>query len=443
MYIAAMNFVMKLRQRVQRDGLMSGFFGAALKMSAVRALIIGLSFVGSVALTRSVGPEGRGLIAWFVAASSIAMMFAQCGVEILNRRYTAENPEMAGGLTVLTLQACLLGTLLTTPFFLYFALSNGIGQKNIPMMIVANISVFFMAVAPCLNSVQLGLNNIKDYMWGTALQKLGNVVMVLALIGGGIISPMNGLVALMLSYMLQVILALYSLRKEIRQRKPGALAFVLRKKGYMFNTYMRNILLMSAAAIVPLLLGLQHSLSSAGWFAACMIIIDSINKTFGMISTYALPQIAGAKNHKEREALKRNVQLVSFWGMLVIAVVWIAIAGFVIPLLLGKEFALAVNTFRILCVYMVFSSLADANQAIVMAGTEKGLIMVPPVVMLGSVVITAWLLIPTYGANGGAIALVAGSFATMAVSWLCARAVRVGAPLQQEVEPETPDQVAN
>ncbi|RYG61596.1 MAG: lipopolysaccharide biosynthesis protein [Alphaproteobacteria bacterium] len=427
-----MQVMTKLKAKLaKRDALLQGFFGAALKMSAVRALIIVFSFVGSVALTRAIGPEGRGLIAWFVAAASIAMMFAQCGVEVLNRRFVAEKPELAGGLTVLTLKACVIGTLATLPFLIYFSYTSNIGSDNVPMLAVTCALVFFMAVAPCLNSIQMGLNNIRDFMWGIVMQKLGNVVMVLALIGLGIITPFNGMLVLLVSYMLQVAMALYSLKDAMKARVPGAMAFMLGKKAYMFNTYVRNILLMSAASVVPLLLGTQHSLASAGWFAACMIIIDAINKTFGMMINYALPQIAGAKSKAEREKLKKSVQQISFWLMLAIAGVWAAIAGFAIPLLLGDEFEGAVMTFRILCIYMVFASLSEANQTIVMAATEGLLILLPPLVTLVSVASASLWLIPTYGADGGAVAVVGGAFAGLVASWICVRLVQ-GQTLKRE-----------
>lgn len=403
----------------------------SLKLSSIRALIIVFSFVGSVALTRAIGPEGRGLIAWFIAAASIAMMFAQCGVEVLNRRFVAEKPELAGGLTVLSIKACLIGTLATLPFLIYFSFAGNIGNEHTGMLAVTCALVFFMAVAPCLNSIQMGLNNIRDFMWGIVMQKLGNVVLVLALIGLGVITPFNGMVVLLVSYMLQVAMALYSLKGAIARRAPGAMAFMLGKKAYMFNTYVRNILLMSAASVVPLMLGTQHSLASAGWFAACMIIIDAINKTFGMMINYALPQIAGAKTKAAREKLKKSVQLLSFWLMLAIAIVWAAIAGWAIPLLLGDEFSGAVDTFRILCIYMVFASLSEANQTIVMAATEGLLILVPPLVALASVAGVSMWLIPAYGANGGAVAIVAGTFVGLVASWICVRMVH-GQGLKKE-----------
>lgn len=385
-------------------------------MSSMSAVALIISFFGSVILTRTVGPEGRGIIAWFIASASLTAIFMQFGLETVNRKYISSNPDLAGNLKYLSRKSISFAYLLMAPMYILFCFVSEVGKENLVMLFASTICIYFMAICPPYGGVLLGLHKIVPVALSGVILKSVNTGLIILLSTTSVLTPESALMSLLISYVFSFAILSSSLRIYKRNEQYDWRESVKTVRKYASINYLVLIFSIALISSFPLLLNHLSSAEEAGLFAACYIITDAITKVMGNISHYALPKISSIDSDRESLEFRNGLLLFMSVSISLAALFWFFISDYAIIFLFGDDFASATPTFNTLLIAMIFTTVGSTIYSFILSMRNDYYVVLPPLVGLVVTLVFSVIYIPFYGALGGAVAFSIGSFFSLLTS---------------------------
>lgn len=396
------------------------FLKDILSSAVANVLALAISMIGSILLTRALGAEGRGLFAWVTSLSMIAMGILQFGLGQANRRFVAKTPKSAGDMILVNISLSTVASLIVLPFFAIYGLTQEIGQHHKAVLIISLLTAPLIAITTNLGELLLGLNRPKQFNLFLLTQRTINCLLVIAIIIAGIVSPYTAVLMLLISYVIQMLLVVFCLGDEIKNRLGRIKEMAHSIKSYIAASYVSGLSLILANALPPIFIASMHSLGSAGLFAACMILIDAARSSIRMIGMHVLPKLSSTTDTAKRKALIKQSLLLSLLFSSTAAIIFYLSAEWVLALLFGDDFTDATPIMRILSFGLVFSSLFNTMQAVIAAIYKGFYIVIPGIILVSALCVLSLVFIPIYGAIGGAAAWFGASsisFITSLLFW--------------------------
>jgi O-antigen/teichoic acid export membrane protein len=378
-----------------------------------------ISFVGSVLLTRKLGLDGRGVLSWIMYFNILGMSLAPLGMGQTSRRFIAEEPKRASDLTLISIIACSLFSLILIPIFIFIGFSNDIGTSYKATFIVSVIAIPFGAISNIFGEILVGLNDGKNYNKNIIIQKIVNFVLIISIIFLGIATPLYAIIALAFSLFIKFTHSLYFVSKKIYFKFNDPKWVLKHLSGYTFYGYISFVSVYLMRLIIPILMGFYSTRTEVGLYASAIVIIEAMFIFPQMVSMYLIPKIAQTK-HLETQRKIIFYSVVVTAGIIAIgSLFFFLISKWLILLLYGTPFLDVVPVFKILLIGAVFFSIATVLQSVILARLKSFVIVIPPVLSLVVATFISPYLVKSYGAIGGSWVFVISLFVFFLSTLFC------------------------
>ena len=391
----------------EASGLALGTAASASARIILVARVIGLvaTFLGSVALARALGPEGRGAHAFFVAATVLLVTVTGLGLPVgayilVTHRQGSRRTLLANGACV-SLAGGAIATALTVDGELAFRfLPHPIA--DVPYWPVA----LFLAVAGfTFNGHQLQLNLADGrallgafLSFGTySLAAIGYVVLLLA--GGGL-APAVWIVAIA-PYVTAIVAALVTGSGRgagLAMPDAGTLARTARE-GIRF--YPGELASMLHLRLDVVLLGLMGPLSGVGTYVVAYQTAEPILVIASAAQATILALGYGTEDGGRSLAVARLVRETIVLG-LIIGFAAVLFGPFLIPIVFGKEFSASVPPFLVLLPAVLAMAIGRIAVSDLMRRDRLEATVIASVCAMVLNVACNLVLIPAHGAMGAA-----------------------------------------
>ena len=412
----------RLQVSSSENGVFFRAVGASIGANGI-ALIIAM--VGSVLLTRALGVEARGVVAWVFSLSSMAMAVLQFGIGQANRRFAAEDPTRAGDLALFTIGGSLVGGVLILPFFAFYAMQAPVGHAHMSLVYLGLAAAPIMAIATNMGEMLVGLYKMNAFNLYIITQKVVNCLLILFLVSTHTVTPATAVLVLLLSFAAQMLWTVVCVRREIGARRHEQGWIFHHLKSYMAASYTGNMLMNFSSTLMPLLVGNMCGVREAGLFAACMTLIDAARSSLRMVGMHTLPKLARTHEPGQRRALARQSLSLSLGLGALAGIALYSLSGWILPLLFGRDFAAAVPILRMMTPGLLGAVFFNTLQAMIASVTKGWEIVISPFILIVLIGGVSWLLIPSFGGIGAALAFAIGFAGASLVSIvLCLRHFR-------------------
>jgi|GEM_PF-6175702 len=395
------------------------FLKAATSSVGINGLSLLIGMVGSILLTRALGAEGRGLLAWITSLSSIATVILQFGIGQASRRFVAEDSSRAGDMAILTVLLSVAGAAIILPCFILYGLNAQIAEKYHPLVLIGMLIAPIMAINVNLSDLLLGLRKNFCYNIHLLTQKTINSLLVVLLIILGSATPTYAILALMVSYIAQLLLVVSFIKHEIKNRLRDMSWIINNLKSYITASYIAHLLQIISTSLIPILIASISGVKEAGLFAAPMIFIDAARASINMVSMHTLPHIAQAADKLEKvRRIKHSLYITLFFSVGAAIIFYIS-AGWVLSLLFGEEFVQSANILKVLAIGLIFISIHNTLLSIIASMFEGVRLVFSSAVVAVLANLLCAILASRYGAMAGAISFLLANFVACIVASLC------------------------
>jgi O-antigen/teichoic acid export membrane protein len=385
-----------------------------LLLTFAQLLALALGFIATIVIARALGPEGRGLYAWLLTLTAIAVQVAALASNQTVRAIAGQVSAEPGFVATL-IALSLLGTLLGIPIAAYGwkALPDGIDPT---LLAVAWAAVPLTAAAVSV----LALIQIEERPWpilwahvGPRLALLLGVATLWAAERLDLASAI-WLNTLLAAVQLAVVIALVPSRRGLFPRA-GLVRRVARLLGVGWAASLALFVIPRAPLIM---LASSGKAGDAGHYSVAIALFEIMTVLPVAASGVLTSHLASAPG--ARPGLRGIAMLAGLMGAVCLAALIVAPA--VVPLLFGAAFAPAVRAFQALLIAVMLATLYQFCQGILHARGRASHILGPPMLALITAVPVALVSIPTRGLDGAVFATVCG-FAVLAGvgAWLTFR----------------------
>jgi O-antigen/teichoic acid export membrane protein len=410
---------------------------------AARIAGLGLALLTSVAIARTLGPDGTGVYTLAILFPLLVVTFTNLGIGpatvyyVARRKYPA--PDVFGSDVVLSAIIAVAATFLG---FLFLQLLAGLAFPTVPSQYLA-LSLLLIPVMLFgqlhINQILLGAKRISDFNAANLLYKALFLLLVVATTVFLRLGISGAIWANILSSLLLCIV-LFPWVKRIAGgiRLRANLDYVRDALTYGIKAHLGNIVGFLNYRVEVFLLGALAPASAVGFYAVAVGLAERLWFLSESASVVLFPTVSAETDEDEKKSftplVSRSILLITALG----AVFLFLISHWVVVLLFSSEYLATIQLFRILLPGIVFLS-ADRILANDIAGRGRPLLNTY-VGTMGIVVQVALnlLWIPTLGAVGAAWATsISYGITTVARTWLYMRIS--GNSLTAVVVPQTTD----
>jgi O-antigen/teichoic acid export membrane protein len=365
-----------------------------------------LGLVTAVAVSRALGPAGRGEFAAAMALAAMGMQIGNLGFPSSNTYFVSKEP---GLLPVLLGNSLLIAGAIGSALALVFALLKfgaGMFEQTGPMLVFAALLwIPFGLAYLLLTNLLLGIGLVARF---NAAELALRVATLLGTVGAVLVWPAASAVALFaIALVAQAAAAIMAYSAiPAHGRRPVAVSWTVLKRQIPFSlrSYVALVLAFVLLKIDLLMVQAISGNAEAGYYSIAASMADLLYMLPAAIGLILFPRLAGTSDAGHRA--RATSTLMGYTGLLMgaaAAVSWI-VAPLAIRLLFGAEFLPAVGMFRILAVAICLYGLNNILSNHFMAeGLPWPAVWVWVVAVVVNLALNlAW--IPAYGGAGAASA---------------------------------------
>lgn len=379
-----------------------GMIRNVLPMLGARGFVIVCGIASSIITAKVLGPEGRGSYFYIVTLAQLATQIGNLGLASSNTYVAAQNRNSAGALEANSFWIALTLGGIATIVTVAFQMATGRPDR-------AALAVVLIVLVPCLiygllaSSILIGAGRAKAYnvfmLVNTGLQLIAIIVVGLTY---GTVSAMLWVSAgasLAASAMLMWMIA---------RRGPVTWRFdrelLAREMGFASRVYLATLLQFAVSRLNVMILDHTSGATAVGQYSIAVQFFDTL---LVLPATTAMLLFPDLVRSEAADRLGRTMQVALAMGalMTLVAVAFVAISPWLIPLMFGPGFKDAIEVVRWMMPGLVaFSVLNIVSQYLAAARIPFSNLLVW-MISLPVLGILAGMLIPVWGAAGAAAAL--------------------------------------
>lgn len=324
-----------------------------------RIMVMALGLITSVAVSRYLGPEGRGLFAVAALITGLGIQFGNLGLHAANTYEVAKYPDRLSILLGNSLVAGLgFGSILV-----FIAV---IVQWIFPQIVSIGGVLWWLAVAGIpvgiafllLQNLLLGLHRVKDFNRIELASKLVAAILMAMALFAGLRTPEWMVAAALVAALFGFFWCLSLLKAGVDEVKTSLIQFNS-SIGFGTKAYLAALFAFLQQRIALLLVQQDFGATEAGYFSVAMTLFDLAFIIPVTVGTILFPRLSAMKDAKARWELTSKVVWRVGIGMVVIAFIAYLLSGFVIRLLFGETFLPAVGYFQWLLPGLVLLSMSS------------------------------------------------------------------------------------
>ncbi|MDB2414947.1 oligosaccharide flippase family protein [Rickettsiales bacterium] len=382
-----------------------------------------ISFIGAILMARTLGAEGRGVVAWVVAFGALGSGLVQFGMSNANRRFAAEKPESTPDLLLLTILITFGLSLIAIPSFFLMGINGEIGQNNLLALFIGLLIIPTWGFSACIGELLIGVGRSKSYNFIVLVNKIITTLAILFLAITGLATPLSVVTAISGAYIVQAIFGFWFVRDYFVIKFSYFKWIKSHLRSYMWANYFANLCGLFPIAILPILLGSFSNLENGGWYMAVMTLINAIAVIPSMISMYLVPKFVAIKSLAEKKIFITHILKITLFITGIICIPAYILSDWLIPLLFGKDFTEASEVFRVMLIGHIANSIVSILQSIITTQNNSRLILIGPIAFAVTCLTVSFLTIAEYGAVGAALAWSIGLFASLSANVIIMRKI--------------------
>lgn len=332
------------------------FIHAVFITIANRGIIIALATLSSVLVARGLGPEARGDFAYVTSMIAIISQFGLLGMHSANVVFASKSPEKATRLFANSILVGGCGSLLVAILGVLWDHLYGPARLHEYICLVV-FTVVFQSVLLLIQQLSLGLQKIKLY---NCIDLVPQVFAVFCVASFFIFSNMTikkMLIVNAASPAAGIIICIYGLFYFINTKGCFNFDFSLFRDcfKYGWRIYIACILIAYFGKIEILSAGSRISSKQLGEYAVAFACFSMALVPAQIIGNILLPKLASLASNSRLSSLLRTLKI-SVPLLSVLNLMLYGFADFLIVLLYGDEYSVAVDIFKILLLgYLPFS----------------------------------------------------------------------------------------
>lgn len=379
-----------------------GMISNVLPTLGARGFVIVCGLVSSIITAKVLGPEGRGSYFYIITLAQLATQIGHLGLASSNTYVAAQNRSATGALAANSFWIALTLGGVATALTVAFQVAAGRPDR-------AALAVVLLVLVPCMiygllaSSILVGAGRAKAYnaflLVNTGLQ----LVAILA-VGAtyGTVTAMLWVSAgasLAASAMLMWMIARQG---QITWRFDWGL--IGREMGFASRVYLATLLQFAVSRLNVMILDHTSGAADVGQYSIAVQFFDTLLVIPATTAMLLFPELVRSDAH---DRSRRTLQVALAMGVLMtlVAVAFVAISPWLIPLLFGAGFTPAIEVVRWMMPGLVAFSLLNIVSQYLAAARFPLSNLLAWVISLPVLGILASVLIPTWGAAGAAAAL--------------------------------------
>ena len=399
-----------LMPRLRRGLVGGGQAGAVARVMTFRALTLLMNLATGVLAANALGAGGRGELAALLLAPQFVGTLCMFGLPtafIYNAKVDpAHASRYFGGALLLTVPGTALVAAITWAVMPLWLGSHGAATVELARLLL--LSLPFSVALPLLTSVldahgRFGLGSAIQY-----LQPLGCAILLVPLILSGLLTPGLAAVAYIAPVLLTCGIAAWHALRLLRPAPTLAAPFRPLLVHYAARRYGFEVLGTFSAFLDQIMV--VHGLSSAsiGAYAVALSISRVLGVMQDAVFSVTFPTLAGRPIGEVMAMLGRALRVST--ALAVAAGSVLALLGpELIALLYGQGFSAAATPFRLLIAATIVQGIARLLSHAFTATGQPGPITAIEALGIGATLLTMLTLMPPFGVDGAAAAVLLGS----------------------------------
>jgi O-antigen/teichoic acid export membrane protein len=333
----------------------SDFIRKVAETMATRISLVGIGLVTSVIIARSLGPEGRGLVASVGAITALGVQFGNLGLHASNTYYVARQPEVLPTLVGNSLAVGFGGaTLLAFGAWIVMVSWPSLSPLPWPLLALALAGIPFGLGYLLLQNLLLGINQVRSYN----VIELGGRILLVALLGALIaVARVSAWTVAGTGLLISALSGAWALRdlwphlKTRLRMSPRLLRRHLRygSRAY-FAAFFSYTVIRADVLMCSFILGAEDT----GLYSIAVAMADLLMTLPIVVGTIAFPRLAGTHEPLERWTKAMKITKGLCFMLVIMALVAAALARPVVGLLYGEDFLPSVPAFQWLLPGIIF-----------------------------------------------------------------------------------------
>ncbi|MDE3016702.1 MAG: hypothetical protein KGI29_07305 [Pseudomonadota bacterium] len=341
-------------------------------------MMLALSMLVSIAVSRTLGVDGRGAVSWMLAYSGFGMTFAVMGMGQASKKYIAKMPVHTPVFIVLDGIVLSASLVIFLPLLYWYGASSPLGQRHPHIFLIALLLVPCLAFSSLINDLLIGLGKSLHYNLLTVIEKCSNLVMALSLIALKRITPLTVVIIFTLSVWCRLGAGIRYIKPHVTHL-PSRLelhdAFRL-MRGLIFSAYFCNLAMYYSGIAVTIVLGFASSSQDLGDFSIVKLLTDAAQIVPVALANYSLPMLSQESSRGKFAREKLHLIMLTIVTMLVIALPFFLFSQTIVSVLFGTGFISAAPCLRIMAIGLAASGVLMVIQSIIASQHQEWLLMV-------------------------------------------------------------------
>lgn len=324
-------------------------FKSIIETFLTRILLIVIGLVTSVIVTRSLGPEGRGLFAITVAIGALGVQFGNLGFHSSNTFYVARSrsflPSLLGNSMAISFGFGSLISLLGGLIFFIFPKLAPIPDT----LLIVSLAWIPLGLAYLLSqNLLIGIQEFRVNNKIELYSKIFYVALVGLLILYNSISPLNVFFVSFIALGFSFIWAFQKLRQHSHHSPSLSKSLFTRGIRYGFKAYMGSLFAFLLLRVDLLMINEMMGPKEAGFYDLAVNLADMVYILPNVAATILFPKLCALKNTQDKWVMSRDTGVILIFIMLMGCLALSLIAHPLIGFLYGNAFLPSAFIFIIL-----------------------------------------------------------------------------------------------
>lgn len=379
-----------------------GMIRDVLPTLGARGFVIVCGLASSIITAKVLGPEGRGSYFYIVTLAQLATQIGNLGLASSNTYVVAQNRTAAGALAANSFWIALVlggvATLLTVAFQMVTGRPDRAALAVVLIVLVPSLIYGMLA-----SSILIGAGRAKAYnvflLVNTGLQLAAIIVVGMTF---GTVSAMLWVSAAASLAASAMLMWMISRQGPLIWRFDWGL--LSREMGFASRVFLATLLQFAVSRLNVMILDHTSGAAAVGQYSIAVQFFDTLLILPATTAMLLFPELVRSD---ARDRLRRTLQVALVIGalMAVVAIAFIAISPWLIPLMFGPGFTPAIEVVRWMMPGLVAFSLLNVVSQYLAAARFPLSNLLAWMISLPVLGILASVLVPLWGAPGAAAAL--------------------------------------
>ncbi|MBQ7568136.1 oligosaccharide flippase family protein [bacterium] len=369
-----------------------------------RSLAMALGTITTIAVARTLGPEGRGYIATATTLAGMGTIIGCVGLPQINAYYGAKMPKLRAKLLGNSLAVSALVTLILALLF-YLGSSLAPSLICLPGLLLP-LTVLYAGLLLAVTLIQqlmVGMDLVRQYNWTElairGLQLLG----IAALAWWGYRQAVPYFASSALAFLPVIIYGIYVCAKHIDERLSVSWKLWRRTAAYSSRLYIIALCFNIFMGLDIIMTNKYLGTEQTGIFSIAASMRQILLVFTNVIQTLLLPRLVVLKTFAERTQTAKSYTVLTAASTSVISVLTLLTADILVLWLFGAEFVPCTSALYIMLPGYILYSVATVLAVIMQAEGQPWSSVAPMLLALLCHGVLCVICIPQFGIQGGAI----------------------------------------